>query len=195
MAKTHDAKKKKLLSQHPVSNVQWVPAEKVQANNYNPNSVAPKEMHLLAISIRHDGLTQPVVTVYDEEKDKYIIVDGFHRNFTISRNEDILESTGGLIPVVVIDKPLNDRMASTVRHNRARGKHSVDGMANMVFKMLDGGWSDADICNELGMEPEELLRLKHITGFSKLFSDVEYRQAWASKRQVKLAKEHNAELV
>ena len=87
-----------------------------------------------------------------------------------------------------LEKDMNDRMASTVRHNRARGKHSVGGMSNMVFNMLDNGWSDADICNHLGMEPDELLRLKHITGFSKLFADAEYNKAWTTKHQILLKK-------
>ena len=91
----------------------------------------------------------------------------------------------GLLPIVVIDKEINDRMASTVRHNRARGKHSIAGMSSMVFSMLENGWTDAEICNELGMEPEELLRLKHLTGFSKLFANVEYKKAWETKAQIK----------
>jgi ParB-like chromosome segregation protein Spo0J len=148
--------------------------------------VAKVEMSLLYKSILHDGYTQPVVTIYDEKKDSYVIVDGFHRYFVCSTMKDIQERNNGMLPIVVIDKPMNDRMASTVRHNRARGKHSISGMANMVFKMLEQGWSDADICNELGMEPEEILKLKHITGFSKLFENVEYQKAWETKRQVKI---------
>lgn len=171
------------VSSQPIDLVRWVPIEKVKPNDYNPNSVANAEMRLLYTSILHDGYTQPVVTIYDKEADQYVIVDGFHRYFTCANNPDIRERNHGMLPVVVIDKPLNDRMASTVRHNRARGKHSVDGMASMVFQMLDNGWADADICNELGMEAEELLRLKHITGFSKLFEDVEYKRAWVTKRQ------------
>jgi hypothetical protein len=89
-----------------------------------------------------------------------------------------------MLPIVVINKDINDRMASTVRHNRARGKHSIAGMSSMVFKMLDNGWADEAICNELGMEPEELLKLKHITGFSKLFADTEYKKSWKTKRQI-----------
>jgi ParB-like chromosome segregation protein Spo0J len=92
-----------------------------------------------------------------------------------------------LLPVVVIDKPINDRMASTIRHNRARGKHMVKGMSQMVFQLLEQGWDDSDICNELGMAPEELIRLKHITGFSKLYANAEYRQAWMTERQVRIA--------
>jgi ParB-like chromosome segregation protein Spo0J len=150
----------------PVSAVLFVPIDKVYANDYNPNSVATNEMRLLYTSISHDGYTQPVVTVYDERADRYVIVDGFHRYSTMRRNADIRESTGSLLPIVVIDKPINDRMASTVRHNRAHGKHSITGMASMVFSMLENGWADEAICAELGMEADELVRLKHVTGFS-----------------------------
>ena len=146
----------------PVDRIRWVPVDMVEPNDYNPNSVAKVELGLLYTSILHDGYTQPVVTIWDAEKEKYVIVDGF---------------------------PINDRMASTVRHNRARGKHSIDGMSNMVFQMLENGWSEAEICAELGMEAEEVLRLKHITGFSKLFEDVEYKKAWESKVQLKLRKQ------
>lgn len=183
------------LKGQPVDNVRWVPVDKVTPNDYNPNSVAKVEMHLLYTSILHDGYTQPIVTVYDGETDTYIIVDGFHRYFTCAQNKDILDRNLGLLPVVVIDKPANDRMASTVRHNRARGRHSVDGMASMVFKMLDNGWLDQDICNELGMEAEELVRLKHITGFSKLFEDVDYKRAWETRRQMAIRKTRRAEKV
>ena len=173
----------------PVSNIRWVDVDKVQANDYTPNSVASLEMSLLYTSIKHDGYTQPVVTVYDEKIDKYVIIDGFHRYFTCKNNQDIRDRNSGRLPIVVLDKDINDRMASTVRHNRARGKHSVGGMSNMVFSMLDNGWSDADICNELGMSADELLRLKHITGFSKLFADAEYNKAWTSKHQILLKKQ------
>jgi len=174
------------LRDQPVGLVLWVPIEMVSPNDYNPNSVAKIEMGLLYTSVKHDGYTQPVVTIWDEEQQLYIIVDGFHRYYTMKTRPDILAWTGGLLPIVVITKDINDRMASTVRHNRARGKHSVNGMANMVFQMLDNGWADEDICNHLGMSPEELLRLKHITGFSKLFEDVEYRRAWVTDRQIKI---------
>tara|TARA_B100001057_G_C22719269_1_gene899042 strand:+ start:401 stop:1066 length:666 start_codon:yes stop_codon:yes gene_type:complete len=177
--------------QQPVSNIRWVSVDKVEANDYNPNSVASHEMHLLYTSILHDGYTQPVVTVYDKEKDKYVIIDGFHRYFTCKNNDDIKERNKGMLPIVVLDKEINDRMASTVRHNRARGKHSVGGMSNMVFSMLDNGWADADICNHLGMSADELLRLKHITGFSKLFENAEYNKAWTSKHQILLRKQEN----
>lgn len=178
------------LQTQPVNNVRWVDVNDVEANDYNPNSVAKIEMGLLYTSILHDGYTQPVVTIWDADRNKYVIVDGFHRYFTCKSNEDIKGRNHGRLPVVVIDKDINDRMASTVRHNRARGKHSVTGMSNMVFSMLDNGWSDDAICNELGMSADELLRLKHITGFSKLFEDAEYQKAWMSKSQIMLKKEH-----
>lgn len=179
--------------QQPVDRVMWVDIEKVQANDYNPNSVAGAEMKLLYTSIKHDGYTQPVVTIYDEELDKYIIVDGFHRYFTCKSNKDISDRNHGRLPIVVIEKDINERMAATVRHNRARGSHSVDGMASMVFSMLEQGWKDSDICNHLGMEPEELLRLKHITGFSKLFENTEYKKEWLTKQQILIKKKFNDE--
>ena len=178
------------LREQPVNAVKWVPIKKVKSNDYNPNRVASIEMKLLHTSIKHDGYTQPVVTIYDKENDKYVIVDGFHRYFVCKSYKDILEKNKGLLPVVVINKNINDRMASTIRHNRARGKHSVSGMSTVVFKMLKNGWEDANICNELGMEAEELVKLKHITGFSKLFSDIEYRQSWESPKQIKLRKQY-----
>lgn len=173
---------------NPVDNVKWVPLEMVEPNDYNPNSVARREMELLYVSILHDGYTQPVVTIWDPGKGKYVIVDGFHRYYVCKTHKDIYERNHGKLPVVVIDKDINDRMASTVRHNRARGSHSINGMSNLVFRMLDQGWDDASICNELGMEPEELLRLKYITGFAKLFEDVEYKKAWESRNQILLRK-------
>jgi hypothetical protein len=168
----------------PVDFVRWVPIEDVEPNDYNPNSVAAIEMGLLLKSIEADGYTQPVVTIFDPDRHKYVVVDGFHRYYLLKTQESLRARTGGLIPIVVIQKTIAERMASTVRHNRARGKHSVAGMANMVFAMLDSGMTDAAICNELGMEEEELVRLKHITGFSKLFENVEYKRSWVSKNQV-----------
>ena len=176
----------------PIDRVRWVPLAKVRANDYNPNSVAKNEMRLLHTSISHDGYTQPIVTVYDPALDMYIIVDGFHRYTTLRLNADLQERTHGMVPIVVIDKPINDRMASTVRHNRARGKHSISGMASMVFAMLDNGMDDAAICAELGLEADELVRLKHVTGFSKLFESVEYSRAWETKKQVQIRKAHEA---
>ena len=181
------------FSEHPVSEVKWVDINKVEPNDYNPNSVAGTEMSLLYTSIKHDGYTQPIVTIYDEEKNKYIIVDGFHRYFICTTNKDIQESTDGHVPIVVIKKDINERMASTVRHNRARGAHSVTGMSQMVFSMLDNGWADEEICNHLGMSADELLRLKHITGFSKLFKDAEYNKTWTTKRQIQAKKNYQLE--
>lgn len=134
----------------------------------------------------YDGYTQPIVTVYDKEKDKYVIVDGFHRYYVCKTQKDIRERNMGLLPVVVIDKPIEERMAATIRHNRARGEHSVTGMTNIVFQMLKEGLTDLEICEKLGMEPEELLRLKHISGFSKLFQDIEFSRAWKHRNQIAL---------
>jgi len=174
---------------NPVDKVLYVSMEQVEPNDYNPNKVAHKELALLYTSIEKDGYTQPIVTIWDPDRGKYIIVDGFHRYFVMQRYSDIYERNEGLLPIVVIESDINDRMASTVRHNRARGKHSIDGMSSMVFQMLENEWKDEDICNELGLEAEELLRLKHITGFSKLFEDVEYKRAWEGKKQIKIRKE------
>lgn len=181
-----------MIPKDPVSKVQWVPIEQVEANDYNPNSVARNEMHLLYISILHDGYTQPIVTVEDKKRKKYVIVDGFHRYLVCKTYKDIAKRTGGRVPIVVIDKGINDRMASTVRHNRARGRHATTGMANMVFSLLQNGWDDAEICNEIGMEPEELVRLKHITGFSKLFENVDFQKAWQTERQLRLRNEYSS---
>lgn len=178
------------VNEQPVDNVVWLPIEKVQPNDYNPNSVAKIEMGLLYKSIKHDGYTQPVVVIYDAQLKKYVIVDGFHRYFTCKNNPDIYNRNLGTIPCVILKKDINERMSATVRHNRARGSHSVTGMSNMVFKMLENGWSDEEICNNLGMEPEEMLKLKHLTGFSKLFENQEYQKAWETKRQIKLRLEH-----
>jgi len=177
------------LESQPVSHVRWVPLEQVVPNDYNPNSVARAEMHLLYVSIRHDGYTQPVVTYHDAELDRYVIVDGFHRYYVMKTYRDIYDACEGKLPIVVIEKSLNDRMASTVRHNRARGRHSVHGMSALVFNLLKNGWDDAAVCNELGLGPEELLRLKHITGFSKLFADAEYGRSWVTERQVRIQKQ------
>jgi hypothetical protein len=184
---------KELGFNHPISTVRWVHIDRVQANDYNPNAVAHQEMRLLYTSIQQDGYTQPVVAIYDEELDKYVIVDGFHRYTTMRTQQDIYDTTGGYLPVVVIEKPIADRMASTVRHNRARGKHSVAGMSSLVFGMLREGVPDEQICNDIGLEPEELLRLKHITGFAKLMTNHEYGKSWEHVNQVKHRKAWNDE--
>lgn len=170
---------------NPVDNVIWVNFNKVEANDYNPNAVAKREMKLLYTSIKHDGYTQPIVTIYDKDRDKYVIVDGFHRYATMVYSKDLQELNNCMVPVVVLDKGINDRMASTIRHNRARGKHSVDGMSNIVLNMLKNGWDDAEICNELGLEAEELIRLKYVTGYAKLYENKEFSRAWVTTNQLK----------
>ncbi len=162
----------------PVYNVIAVPIEKVQANDYNPNKVAPPEMKLLEISIWEDGFTQPVVCFYDSENDKYIVVDGFHR-FTILKNcKKIRDRENGLLPVVVIKKNMSDRIASTIRHNRARGSHNVDLMSNIVAELVEMGKSDQWISKKLGMGVDEILRLKQVTGLASLFKKREFSRAW-----------------
>ena len=180
----------KAVNSQPIDHVKWVHTDEVQANDYNPNSVAKNEMTLLHTSISHDGYTQPIVTVFDPEINKYVIVDGFHRYSVMRHNADIQATTNNLRPIVVINKSINDRMAATVRHNRARGKHSVAGMSEMVFKMMNNGWDDFSICAEIGCSPDELLRLKHLTGFSKLFENAEFSQSWETRHQVFLRHQH-----
>ena len=125
------------LKEQPVNRIRWVLIDEVCPNDYNPNSVAKKEMGLLYTSIKHDGYTQPIVTIQDQKTGKYVIIDGFHRYYTAKTNADILERNKGYLPIVVLEKDINDRMASTVRHNRARGMHSISGMSSMVFTMLE----------------------------------------------------------
>ncbi len=162
----------------PVYNVIAVPLEKIEPNTYNPNVVAPPEMKLLYDSIKADGYTMPIVCYYDKKEDKYIIVDGFHRYRVMKDYKDIYERENGLIPVSVINKSIDNRMASTIRHNRARGSHEVDLMSNIVKELHDLGRSDAWISKHLGMDKDEILRLKQITGLTSLFSDVEFSKSW-----------------
>ena len=162
----------------PVYHVIPVPIEKVRPNTYNPNAVAPPEMRLLYESIRADGYTMPIVCYYAKSQDIYVIVDGFHRYRVMLEHPDIYEREGGVLPVSVIDKPLDQRMASTIRHNRARGSHDVDLMSNIVKELHELGRSDAWIAKHLGMDKDELLRLKQITGLTALFKDVKFGQAW-----------------
>ncbi len=162
---------------NPVDRVIWVSKDKVLANNYNPNHVAEKEMSLLYTSIKEDGYTQPIVTVYNKELQKYIIVDGFHRNLIIRMYQDINDRCLGYLPIVVIDKDIDQRMESTVRHNRARGSHSVDGMTNIIFTMMKDGKSEKEICDKLGLEAREFEKLKYITGFAKLFKNYDYSRS------------------
>ena len=167
----------------PVYNVKAIKKEKIVANTYNPNAVAPPEMKLLYDSIKEDGYTMPIVCYYDKENDNYVIVDGFHRYRVMMEHKDIREREGGMIPVSVIDKPIDHRMASTIRHNRARGSHNVDLMSNIVKELHELGRSDAWISKHLGMDKDEILRLKQITGLASLFKDVEFGQAWKPERE------------
>ena len=162
----------------PAYEVIPVPLEKIRPNVYNPNAVAPPEMKLLYESILADGYTMPIVCYRDREKDEYIIVDGFHRYRIMLEHPDIYERERGMLPVSVIDKPIDERMASTIRHNRARGSHSVDLMSNIVKELHDLGRSDEWISRHLGMDQDEILRLKQITGLAELFRDVKVGRAW-----------------
>ncbi len=162
----------------PVYSVKAVPIEKVVPNTYNPNSVALPELELLYDSIKEDGYTMPIVCYYSQKDDLYVIVDGFHRYRVMMEHKDIYERENGMLPVSVIDKPLSKRMASTIRHNRARGSHNVDLMGNIVKELHDLGRSDAWISKHLGMDKDEILRLKQITGLASLFREVNFGQAW-----------------
>lgn len=162
----------------PVYNIISVPIEKIIPNAYNPNAVAPPEMKLLYQSIKEDGYTMPIVCYYSSEEDTYIIVDGFHRYRIMLEYSDIYEREQGMLPVSVIDKPLDHRMASTVRHNRARGSHDVDLMSNIIKELHEIGRSDAWIAKHLGMDRDEILRLKQITGLTALFKDINFGKAW-----------------
>lgn len=162
----------------PVYQIQAIPIEKIEPNSYNPNSVAPPELRLLYDSIKEDGYTMPIVCYYDEEADKYIIVDGFHRYRIMLDYPDIYRREKGLLPVSVIDKPLDQRMASTIRHNRARGSHNVDLMSTIISELHELGRSDAWISKHLGMDKDEILRLKQLTGLAALFKEVDFGKAW-----------------
>lgn len=165
---------------HPVSRVIWVPADRVTANDYNPNTVAAPELELLRHSIEMDGFTQPIV-VWESQPGWYEVVDGFHRH-----------KVGKLLgmshlPVVVINTSRTDRgdrIAATIRHNRARGKHGVGAMSDIVLELARRNWSDAKIGRELGMEPDEVLRLKQIGGLADMFSNREFSEAWEIDEEV-----------
>lgn len=158
----------------PVYNVIAVPLEKVVANEYNPNVVAPPEMKLLELSIWEDGYTMPCVCYYRCDEDCYEIVDGFHRYMVMKSSKRIYEREKGLLPVTVINKDISERMASTIRHNRARGTHMVELMSNIVAELTKSGMSDAWIMRNIGMSKDELLRLKQISGLAELFADREF---------------------
>jgi len=165
----------------PVYNIKRVPVEKIHANTYNPNAVAPPEMKLLRKSIFEDGYTMPIVVYQIPNTDEYEIVDGYHR-FIIGRDDkEIRDREGGCLPVSVIDKPISDRMASTIRHNRARGTHSIELMVNIVADLTESGMSDAWIMRNIGMDADELLRLKQISGLTALFKDRDFSKSWQPK--------------
>jgi ParB-like chromosome segregation protein Spo0J len=164
----------------PVYNVIRVPIEKIRANSYNPNKVSPPEMKLLMKSILEDGYTMPIVCYYIAEEDAYEIVDGFHRYMVLKTCPEISEREGHCLPVSVIDKPLTERIASTIRHNRARGVHIIDLMVDIVANLIEAGLSDDWIMKNIGMDADELLRLKQISGLASLFADREFSKSWKS---------------
>ena len=162
---------------HPVSNVQWVPAELVQANDYNPNTVAKPEMDLLRRSIEADGYTQPIVTWFHDGI--YEVVDGFHRHL-VGKEMGLTH-----LPVVVVNEASadrNDRIASTIRHNRARGKHKISSMSDIVVELSRRNWSDKKIARELGMDADEVLRLKQVSGLAELFENEDFSEAWEPEK-------------
>ena len=166
----------------PVYDVRKVHLSKVVANDYNPNKVAPPEMELLETSIWEDGYTQPIVTVYDEKKKKYVVIDGFHRHRTITESKRIRDREKGYLPIVVLNKAMGDRMASTIRHNRARGTHNIELMSTIVSELVEMGKGDAWICKHIGMSKDELLRMKQVTGLAALFNNRDFSKSWEAEK-------------
>lgn len=165
----------------PVDFVRWVDSPDVHANDYNPNSVAPPEMELLRLSIANDGYTQPIVTWVDDDRRE--VIDGFHRNRVGKECPDVQARIHGYLPVVTVNDECTDkknRIASTIRHNRARGKHKVDSMSDIVMELKNRNWTNARICKELGMDEDEVLRLCQITGLEDMFKDGDFSRAWES---------------
>ncbi len=163
----------------PVDCVQWVRSDTVRANDYNPNTVAPPEMELLRHSIASDGYTQPIVTWGSD--DVLEVIDGFHRHRVGKECPEVTARVHGFLPVVVVNEARvdrGDRIASTIRHNRARGKHRIDGMSAIVVELKRRNWSDEKIGRELGMDPDEVLRLAQISGLAEMFADREFSEAW-----------------
>jgi len=177
----------------PVYNVRAVPFDKVKANDYNPNKVAPPEMALLETSIWEDGYTQPIVTYYDSINDVYIVVDGFHRYLTMKNSERIRKRENNMLPIVVIEKEIEDRMASTIRHNRARGTHNIELMSVIVSELVEMGKGDPWICKHIGMSADELLRLKQITGLASLFQNRDFSESWEADSLDESEFEHDEE--
>jgi len=167
------------MHKEPVDCVLWIDAESVNANDYNPNVVAPPEMRLLEHSIGMDGFTQPIVAWLGENG--YEVVDGFHRNRVGKESQKIKKRLRGYLPLSIINKERqgrNDRIAATIRHNRARGKHQIESMSDIIVELSRRNWSDKRIGKELGMEPDEVLRLKQIAGLAELFADRDFSEAW-----------------
>jgi ParB-like chromosome segregation protein Spo0J len=167
------------FASEPVDCVQWVDADEVSANDYNPNSVAPPEMKLLERSIVADGYTQPIVAW--RNADHFEVVDGFHRNRVGKECATVKERTHGYLPLAVINGDRldrGDRIAATIRHNRARGKHKVEAMSDIVIELKRRNWSDEKIGMNLGMDPDEVLRLTQITGLAEMFADQEFSSSW-----------------
>jgi len=163
----------------PVDCVLWIKNDDVQANDYNPNNVAPPEMELLKTSIMADGYTQPIVTF--PEENKLTVIDGFHRNRVGKEVQEVKERVKGYLPIVKIrpsQEDKGDRIASTIRHNRARGKHRIDGMSEIVLELKRRNWSDQKIAKNLGMDADEILRLAQITGLKEMFADKDFSLAW-----------------
>lgn len=170
------------FSNEPVDCVLWKKSELVTANDYNPNSVAPPEMKLLELSISEDGYTQPIVTW--DNKSTIEVIDGFHRHRVGKEVDSINRRIHDYLPIVITNKDRsdrNDRIAATIRHNRARGKHSVDGMSEIVVELKKRNWSDKKISKELGMDQDEVLRLTQITGLVEMFKDKEFSLAWEAE--------------
>lgn len=170
----------------PVDLVLWVPANDVFANDYNPNAVAPPEMQLLAHSIAADGYTQPIVTWVEDDGGvtNREVIDGFHRNLVGKEDPDVSKRLNGYLPVTTANQSRTergDRIAATIRHNRARGKHRVDSMSEIVVELKRRNWSDKKIGKELGMEPDEVLRLAQISGLAEMFADKEFSEAWEAE--------------
>lgn len=168
------------MKDQPIDCVLWVDAERVEANDYNPNSVAPPEMKLLQRSIEADGYTQPIVT-WQREDGIIEVVDGFHRNRVGRESKAVRDRLMGRLPVTIVGSDRTDRgdrIAATIRHNRARGKHKIDAMSEIVQELARRNWSNDRIGKELGMDPDEVLRLKQISGLAEMFADREFSQAW-----------------
>ena len=165
----------------PVDCVLWVKNNTVHSNDYNPNSVAPPEMELLRLSIAQDGYTQPIVSMLEDDNETREVIDGFHRNRVGKECDDIQNRVHGFLPVVTIKedrKNKSDRMASTIRHNRARGKHKIESMSDIVLDLRKRNWSDSKISKNLGMDIDEVLRLCQIGGLAEIFSDKEFSKSW-----------------